>query len=247
MLSTNFAGIVFPRAGELFLIEYDWMVSPGTEACYTYSYLGHEYNECTIVDESRWVSIGKSERTVKFFVKTNNISELSGNSEVTLKSISTPILENEKITMTYEVTNGRAKGRVFYINYTLDDVSVGGIYLRLLPNETREITDSLYAQPGDYALAVHMDDTYDAGRVRVNSQPGRMNTALGLPLVLLTFIIPFFILLKNKGHVPLFSLIAFTAFVSVLNFFDAFDKTASYIFIVLLWSVSVVARITYRK
>lgn len=251
MLCMNFAGIFYPEAEELFLLEYDWLVAPGTDACYTYSYLGQTYTNCTAVDESRWVSISMDGKSVRFFVQANNTSGISETPGITLAPLSTPVQEHENITLSYTVTNGLTKGRVFYISYALDGVPAGGRYVRLLPKETRELTDSIKAQPGDYALAVHFGDAYDAGRVRINPKEGKMNAALGLPLAFLSFIVPFFVLsskfMKNWRLLPMISLVAFTAFVSVVNLFDAFDKTSSYVFVGLLWSVSLVAGIIYKK
>lgn len=252
ILSTNFAGIVYPPAKELILEEYDWMVSPGTDACYTYSYLGNEHSNCTTVNESGWILISEGGRTVKFFVEANETAGITEPSQITLTSMPSAVTEYEDINLTYVVKNGLAKGRVFHITYTLDGVQVGGRYLRMLPKETSEIADTIHAQKaGDYALAVQFGDTYDAGRVRVSPRAGSMNIALGLPIAFLSFIIPFLILssvfLRNKGHLPLLSLTLFTAFVSLLNLFDAFDKNSSYTFIGILWGVSLVAGIIYKK
>jgi hypothetical protein len=248
MISLRFAGVIYPEAEELVLIEYDWMVSPGTEACYTYKWQGQLSTNCTNVDESRWIQIQEDGKSVKFFVKTQNISEASEQLEVTLEELSTSVQVYEDISFSYEVKNELAKGRVFHITYMLDGVTVGSRYLRLLPNETRVINDKLHSEKaGDFAFTVKMGDTYDAGRVSVTQKANTMNTALGIPLVLLSFILPFFIILKNKGYVPLLSLVTFTTFVSILNLFDAFDKNTSFIFVGLLWSVSIGARIIYKK
>ena len=71
-LSTKFAGIGYPPASEIILLEYDWLVPPGEHTCYSYLLDNQEYEDCTDLLKSGWMSVGFGSKSVKFFV---NISD----------------------------------------------------------------------------------------------------------------------------------------------------------------------------
>lgn len=242
LLSANFAGLSFPKAKQLYLLDYDWFIRPETPACYSYVWDEKQFTNCTTLEGSSWVSISTEGKTVKFFVNISDYVPQNSTKSLEIVSISNQTNEFEDVTVSYKITEGGNKGTVNKVSYECNGKLVGGNYVRLMPREEKTVKDTFtVGGSGSFECKIIAGGISDSANITV-IPVWSVPPVLGFILACLVFVVPGFLFSKKSSYAILYSLSILTGVCMLLEFSGLFGRTYTWWIILPLIGAGIVGK-----